>query len=568
MNWIAELVNRQTKRTPNDTAVIYDGQFETYADLTARVRKLEQRLRAHGVGTQTLVGVNVSRSIDSVVSLITVFTMNSIFVPLDPSYPAELLHHIVRDTGLTIIVTEKQHQFLWCEHQSQVRIILVQEQHDDASMDYSTFLVPKRLESQLTSIGYIIYTSGSSGCPKGVLGTIEGLKNRFEWMWQQHPFADRQDVCCHKTALNFADSLWEILGGLLQGIPLLIIPKNLEKDPYEMIELMSTQKVSRFVTVPSFLKALLKLPQSKLQQWTTLRYLTSSGEVLPLSIAKKFLRIYPLAKLLNLYGSTEVSADAIAFHISANLLSKLDDKQVYLPIGKPITNTTVYVLTEEQKPTSCGQLHIGGIGLARGYLNNPHLTTERFIDNPFLSDDERAYLKSIGRDTRLYRTGDLVRYLSDGNLQFVARVDNQVKIRGHRIELGEIESALKSVSIVEDVVVLARSLRSNAANAHDSEDKVLIAYVKIAAENLQSRAKHISTLYNQAKQTVPSYMVPSAFVLLAEFPLTPSGKIDRISLPDPTVYDRIQAHIYIEPGTEIERTVAAIWCDLLAIEHV
>ena len=297
--------------------------------------------------------------------------------------------------------------------------------------------------SSAASAAYLIYTSGSTGLPKGVVGLHRGVVNRCGWMWRRYPFRPGE-VCCSKTSLSFVDSVWEIFGPLLQGVPLTIADDDTAHDPHLLIEFLAHRRVSRVVLVPSLLKAFLddgvnltvKLPRLKL--WT------SSGEALSTELAERFRKSHPKAVLLNLYGSAEVAADASCFEYDGRTSGKT------VAIGRPISNSTVYLLDAQRQPVPVGvigELYVGGDGLARGYWRRPELTAEKFVVNPFSADP----------GSRLFRTGDLARYRADGNLEYLGRADNQIKIAGQRVELGEIEAALRSHPRIDDCVVTAET---------------------------------------------------------------------------------------------------------------
>ena len=387
---------------------------------------------------------------------------------------------------------------------------------------------------------YLIYTSGSTGTPKGVVGLHRGAVNRFHWMWQTYPFK-AHEICCQKTSLSFVDSIWEIFGPLLQGIPIVIIPDEAVKDPHLLLQKLASEGVTRIVLVPSLLRLMLDACEDLQSRLNNLKMWITSGEVISKELAQRFQESMPESILLNLYGSSEVSADCTWYDTSGDML------RPFVPIGRPIANTQIYLLDSNLQPVPIGvsaELHVGGAGLAKGYFNRPKLTREQFIANPFVPGE------------RLYKTGDLARYLPDGNIAFLGRIDHQVKIRGFRIELGEIESILTDHPAVgQAVVVLREDVRG---------EKCLVAYIVPQEQSTPS----VSVLVTYLRQKLPEYMVPSAFVTLNALPMTPSGKIDRRALPAPEHKRPDLDQTYASPRSELEHYLSILWCDILHIDRV
>jgi amino acid adenylation domain-containing protein len=295
---------------------------------------------------------------------------------------------------------------------------------------------------QPSDLAYVLYTSGSTGVPKGVQGSHRAAINRFEWMWRTYPFLPNE-TCGQKTALGFVDSVWEIFGPLLRGVQSIIIPDKVVTDPKELLTFLARHQITRIVLVPSLLRTLLDYTCDLEAQVPKLRLWSVSGETLPLDLARRFRKAFPTAKLLNIYGSSEVAADVTCYEVNQT------DGLESVPIGKPISNVQIYIIDQHMKlvpPLVCGQIYVGGDCLSHGYWQQPELTSQRFIRNPFCQD----------RVELLYATGDLGRFLADGSIEFLGRIDDQVKIRGYRVELGEIETVLKLHSSVREAVVVAR----------------------------------------------------------------------------------------------------------------
>jgi amino acid adenylation domain-containing protein len=382
-------------------------------------------------------------------------------------------------------------------------------------------------------LAYVIYTSGSTGQPKGVLAEHRGLVNRLAWMWRELPFGEGE-VPCHKTRVGFVDSLAEVLGPLLAGVPAVVLPDDVAGEPALLVDELERHRVTRLVLVPSLLRALLDEVPDLDRRLPHLRLWVSSGEALPAALARQFRERLPGARLLNLYGSSEVAADATWHEATA------DAATATVPIGRPVANMWAYVLGGGLEPVPVGvvgELWVGGVGVARGYLGRPELTGERFVADPFRPGE------------RLYRTGDLARRLEDGTLEFVGRVDEQVKVRGFRVELGEVEAALAAHPGVRACCCALRG-------------EALVGYVVAEAEEPSPRE-----LREHLVRVLPEHMVPSSFVWLAALPLSPNGKLDRGALPEPE-RGRDPRRGYRAPGTPAEERLVSIWAQVLGVPRV
>ncbi|HEY4388384.1 MAG TPA: amino acid adenylation domain-containing protein, partial [Ktedonobacteraceae bacterium] len=500
---LSQLFEQQVKRTPDAVALIFEQQQMTYCVLDRRANQLAHSLRRLGVGPDQFVGVALERSLELVVVLLGILKAGGAYLPLDPNHPSERLAYMLEDAQPALLLTQRSLQAqlpstnipLFCLDQ------LWEMLSAEPESTPAILLQPEHL-------AYVIYTSGSTGRPKGVMGTHRASLNRFHWMWQRYPFGPAE-VCCQKTNLSFVDAVWEIFGPLLQGVTLVIMADDVVKDPAHLRRLLERQAVTRIVLVPSLLRVLLEDEQALQRQLHRLTYWVSSGEPLALEVAQRFRRCLPEARLLNLYGSSEVTADVTYYEVTDL------DMLFSVPIGRPIANTQLYVLDTQHDLVPVGvtgELYIGGVGLARGYHRRPELTAERFIPHPF----------SQMPGQRLYRTGDLVRYRADGVLEFQGRIDAQVKLRGFRIELGEVEAVLRVHPEVRDVVVLLRE---------ETEGRsYLVAYVIAQAEG---EGVTVAQLQAHMRMFVPEHMVPAFMILLDAFPLTPHGKVDRRALPLP-----------------------------------
>ncbi len=564
---IHQVFEGQVERTPDLVAVQYDGRQLTYQDLNRSANQLAHYLISLGVGPEKLVGICVDRSIEMVVGLLGILKAGGAYVPLDPSYPKERLRFMLDDAQVSILLTQAKSAEdgglmmddgdLQSPNRDPLSSIL-HPRLNVIQLDRDLPLIEKQSSENPTTLhnsddlAYVMFTSGSTGQPKGVMITHRGIANRLHWMQDAYPLAE-SDRVLHKTPISFDVSVWEIFWPLLNGASLVVARPAGHQDGKYLLDLITDKEITVVHFVPSMLNIFLE--QADVENCRTLRLVFCSGEVLPLNLQERFFARSDAA-LHNLYGPTEAAIDVTYWACVKNTnLSTV-------PIGRPIANTQIYILDASGEPVPAGvagELHIGGDGLAQGYLNRPELTAEKFIGNPF-SDDPHS---------RLYRTGDLARYLADGNIEFLGRDDNQVKIRGQRIELGEIEHVLNQHPSVKQAVIVASSfpppsLRSPVEGEGVSEsDRNLIAYLVLDAE------KPLATeLRNFLKQKLPDYMIPSQFVFLDSFPLTPNGKLDLNALPAPDGARPQLDQALLEPRSEIEELIAQVWRELLKLGRI
>jgi amino acid adenylation domain-containing protein len=559
---IHELFEAQVEQTPHAIALIHGDTRMPYAELNRRANQLAQYLTRLGVGPESRVAVCVERSPEMVVALLGVLKAGGAYIPLDPAYPAERLAFMLSDAQPLVLLTEQRlNRGQWTTNGGSVPHVVY--------LDTDRQVIAQQPDQNPNSgvapdnLCYITYTSGSTGRPKGVLACHRASINRFAWMWQTYPFAP-DDVGCQKTALSFVDSVWELFGPLLKGIPVTIIPDDLLKDMARLFDTLAAQRVTRIVLVPSLLRVMLEAADDLQRRIPTLKLWISSGETLAPELSRLFAERLPNATLLNLYGSSEVAADAtwhmVREHQSAERI----------PIGRPIANTHIYLLDSQMRPTPIGapgEVYVGGAGLARGYHNRPDLTAERFVPNPF---GALAHDAALGpRYSRLYKTGDLARYRPDGVIEYLGRIDHQVKVRGMRIELGEIETTLRRHESVQQAVVVAREktpgdMRLNAyiVPAHDMTDANASGAVSL------DEGHRSADLRAFLQQRLPDYMTPSMFVFLPALPLTPSGKIDRRALPEPDWSQPTSENAYVAPRNAVEQALAKIWEQVLGVTQV
>ncbi|ALJ73704.1 Tyrocidine synthase 3 [Burkholderia pseudomallei] len=550
---IHQLFEAQVDRKPEAIALTFDGQRLGYAELNARANRLAHYLQARGVGPDRLVALCAERGIEMVVGLLAILKAGGAYVPLDPSHPPERLRRMLDDTNPVAVLVDDIGADALASFESHVaaRSPRVHLSRDIAQWRAcSPANPPTPRERAARRLAYVIYTSGSSGEPKGVMNEHRGVVNRLWWMQQTYAL-DERDAVLQKTPFSFDVSVWEFFWPLMSGARLVIAKPEGHKDPAYLSELIDRERVTTLHFVPSMLQAFLE-DEGAARGCGSVKRVMCSGEALPPSLVKRFYRCLPDARLHNLYGPTEAAVDVTAWACDA------EEGGASVPIGRPIANTRIYVLDGYGQPVPrgvAGELYIGGVQVARGYLNRPELTRERFVDDPFVAGG------------RLYKTGDLARWRTDGSLEYLGRNDFQVKIRGFRIELGEIEAQLAKVAGVREAVVLAREAApdtkrhaaSNENSASNSGEKRLVAYYTGDADATALRA--------QAAQHLPSYMVPSAYVRLDAWPLTPNGKLDRHALPAPAddAYARAE---YEAPQGAKEEALAAIWRELLHVERI
>jgi amino acid adenylation domain-containing protein len=535
---LAQLFEAQVERTPEARAFEAEDGELSYRALNARANRLAHHLRALGVGPGVVVGLALPRSIELVVSLLATFKAGGVYLPLDPSYPPERLGFMAAEANAAVVLTRTELLGRFACPASALRLCLDQIAPALAAQPESD--VPA--SACLDDLGYIIFTSGSTGQPKGVAVAQRQVANRLHWMWTRYPFAS-DEVCCQRTALNFVDALWELLGGLLVGRPTLIVPDRVVVDPPAFVETLAAAGVTRLWVVPSLLQTLLQDDGDLARRLPRLRFWVSSGEPLEPALLLRFARAMPHAVLYNLYGTSEVW-DATWY----DPREQVGAPRARIPIGRPIANVQTYVLDEALRPLPIGvvgELWVGGTGLARGYLGPPERTAERFVTSPFCAE---------GR-ARLYRTGDLARWLPDGTLEHWGRLDHQVKIRGVRVEPGEVEAALGTHPAVRMAAVVPEG---------SGLDRHLVAYI-VAAD--PGRASG-SELRRWLAARLPEVMVPVAVVEVEEMPQTPSGKTDRRALAARRTFRRGLDGAFLAPRTPLEQVLVGIWAELLGVDRV
>jgi len=528
---IPQAFENQADRTPDATALICQEEQWSYRELNEAAKRLAHVLVRRGVGCDSLVGVFLERSPEMVAALLGILKTGAAYVPLDPSYPAERIRLLAEDAGLAAVVSHSLVEHLLPDGKN---VVLVDDE------ELLRLESPRNVAAAISSEerAYVIYTSGSTGLPKGVEGTHRACLNRFSWMWRAFPF-QKGEVCCQKTNLGFVDSIWEIFGPLLAGIPNVIIPQDCVRDPHWFLDVLAREQVSRVVLVPSQLRAILEHAPDLRDRVPKLRLWSCSGEVLSAELAQRFHTAFPEATMLNIYGSSEVTADATWHEISEQ------DCGSSVPIGQPIANTQIYVVDKQSNPVPIGipgEIYVGGDGLARGYLNQPELTAQRFVPNCLAPE----------QSPRLYRTGDLGRRRSDGEIEYLGRVDRQIKLRGMRIELGEIESVLTSHPEVQHAVVIVKG---------EAAQTKLSAY-------LVGRVTNEAELRRFVRSKLPEHMVPAEYWQIEQLPLMSSGKVNRAALAQCEAKAFVSDQDWVGPRNETEIQLVAIWSELLKVQSI
>ncbi|HEU5228614.1 MAG TPA: amino acid adenylation domain-containing protein, partial [Ktedonobacteraceae bacterium] len=546
---LPQLFEAQVERTPDAIATVFDDTALTYGSLNAQANQVARYLRERGIRAGTRVTICYERSHELIIALLGILKAGGIYVPLDPAYPVERLAFMLADSQAAMLITQ-QHllQRLFCTMAGGAPG-LESWRNNTVCLDREWPTIAQEQQENLTCLidgespAYMLYTSGSTGTPKGVLGTHRAALNRFNWMWRTYPFAPGE-VCCQKTTLSFVDAVWEIFGPLLQGIKTVVIPDVIVKDLSQFLQVLAAHAITRFVLVPSLLRALLDVEAAPDQHLPDLRYWICSGEALPLELARRFQQQLPARLLLNLYGSSEVAADAACYEV------KIATQLATIPIGRPIDNTQLYLLDQRMQLVPIGvpgELHIGGDGLALGYFDRPALTATKFVPHPF--GHEPGAL--------LYKTGDWARYLPDGTIEYLGRLDHQVKIRGMRVELGEIEAVLKQHSAIRDAIVLVYKAVP--------DEKRLVAYVVLHEGQMIADDDR---LREHLAQRLPAHMLPSVYIQLDALLLTPNGKVDRRALPTPDPARRAATESYVGPQLAIHHQLIQIWEELLNVQPV
>jgi amino acid adenylation domain-containing protein len=531
---VHELFEAAVDAGPEAVAVEQCGTVVTYRELEARANRVAHRLRGLGVGPEVRVGVCLERGAELVAALLGVLKAGGAYVPLDPEYPRERLRYMVEDGGAELVLSETA----LADRVSLpgVAVLRLDEAAEAARITGQPASRPAGVGVGPEHLAYVVYTSGSTGRPKGVLTPHRGVVNNLTFPIGAYGLCAK-DTVLQLPSVSFDPSVRDLLGTLCAGARMVLLPPGAAGDPERILETAAGSGVNCILAiVPSLLRAVLETAAGSARALPKLRLLLASGEALPMEMARRARDIFRGARVVSQYGPTEGTVIS-AYHAPESWTGA-----GIAPLGRPIGNVRAYVVDGGTRPVPAGlpgELYLGGVGVTRGYAGRPGLTADRFVPDPF----------GVEAGSRLYRTGDRVRWRRDGTLEFLGRVDHQVKLRGFRIEPGEVEAVLREHAAVREAAVLLRGA---------GEEARLVAYVAPAAGEVEA-------LLERLRERLPAYMVPSAVVELERLPLTPNGKLDRGALPAPE-YGGEEG--YRAPRTPLEEVVAGIWAELLPVERV
>ena len=532
---LPELFEAQVRRTPDAVAVEFEDQSLTYQELDQRANQLARHLIKLGVRPETRVALCLERSLEMVVAIYGTVKAGAAYVPLDSDYPAERIAFMLADANAPVILTQESLR----EKLSRNPARLVCLDHRPWPGEEEVTTAP---ETGVTAenLAYVIYTSGSTGQPKGVMNTHRGIVNYLQWKQETYALTVT-DCVLQKTPFSFDVSVWEFFWPLQVGARLVIARPGGHRDSHYLIQTIVRQQITTLHFVPAMLRWFLEVPAAA--QCTSLRRVFCGGESLPWDLHQAFFERFPGVALFNRYGPTEAAVNC------THWACQPDSQLGFVPIGRPIANTQIYLLDPTGQPVAAGmagELYIGGAGVARGYHNRPELTAEKFVADPFRPTP----------GARLFRTGDRARFLPDGNIEFLGRMDHQIKLRGFRIELGEIETALSTHPLVAANVVLAQT--------DERPETRLTAFLVLREDTLLS----VTTLRNWLGGKLPDHMIPSRFVTLTALPLTPNGKLDRGALAKLSGSELETGTSHVEPRNPHERLLVGIWEQVLHREQV
>jgi amino acid adenylation domain-containing protein len=537
-----QLFEQQVESTPDAIAVVFADKQLTYQQLNARANRWARHLVELGVGAETIVALMCDRNLDFLTAMLAVFKAGGAYLPLNPEHPAERVQQVLLQSQVPLLLVEQKWESMispiveGLETKPQLLCLEDLDRVEGATENLPICCTPNNL-------AYVIYTSGSTGTPKGAMLEHRGMLNHLYAKISDLELTEK-DIVAQTASQTFDISIWQFLVALLVGGKVEIVPTEIATDPAQLVSLVERQEISILEIVPSLLRMMLPQIEDGVTtiELPCLRWLLLTGEVLSPQLCRQWLEYYPSIPMLNAYGPTECSDDVTHYPIARPPAPEI----LNLPIGRPISNTQLYILDHQLQPVPigvAGELYVGGVGVGRGYLNAPELTQQAFVPSPL----------ARSADERLYKTGDKARYLPDGNIEFLGRIDYQVKIRGFRIELGEIEAILNQHPQVREATVIAREDRP--------ENQYLAAYAVV------SPGVVTSVLRDFLKQKLPDYMVPGAFVFLDAIPLTPNGKVNRNALPMPDL-ELKPIGDFVPPATPTQTELAKLWVEVLKIPTV
>ncbi len=533
---IEQMFAAQVEITPDAVAVVYEQEQLTYRQLNERANQLAHYLQKIGVGPEVLVGICIQRSLEMLVGVLGILKAGGAYVPLDPTYPRERLAFMLEDTRTSVLLSDSRLVLSLPAHPR--HLICLDTDWQVISQECGENPVSG---VQPENLVYVIYTSGSTGRPKGIALPHRALSNLCQW----HLANLKTGVGVLQFAsLSFDASIHEMFAAWCSGGTLFMIPENLHLDIKELMYFLAHKPIQKVILPVVVLQQLAEMYGQQKHLFQNLKEAIATGEQLQINLPIINLFKQLDCSLHNHYGPSETHV------VTALTLSKAPDEwRTYPPIGKPIANTQLYILDNHLQPVPVGvigELYIGGANLARGYFNRPELTSQKFIPNPFSNE----------AGSRLYKTGDLARYLSDGNIEFLGRIDHQAKIRGFRVELGEIEALLNKHPQVNQAIVTVKVEKTG--------EKRLVSYI------IPQQDETITALEMRQfiQQKLPEYMIPAAFVRLDALPLTPNGKVDRSALPEPDENSYVLNETFVAPRTLAEELLVEIWIELLSVEKI
>ena len=533
---VHELFEQQASLHPDSIALVFEDRQLTYRELNERANQFANYLRKRGVGPEVLVGVCLERCPEMLIALLGIWKAGGAYVPLDPAYPMDRLSFMVKDAAVKVLLTDNKHRQLFPSANDQT--ICMDADWPVIAQESTGNLKPA---ATLSNLAYVMYTSGSTGMPKGVMVLHGGLVNYLSWAVKTYSVQAGGSVPVH-TSISFDLTVTGMYTPLLAGGRVEILSEDVGGQ--SLLKALRKGKDRSLVKITPAHLELLNQQISPEEAAGTTKVFVIGGENLVAESLLLWRKFAPAMRLINEYGPTETVVGCCTYEVKAD-----DPASGSVPIGRPIANTQLYILDRYMNPVPIGvigELYIGGAGVARGYLNRPELNKERFLNDPFSSQ----------AGARLYKTGDVARYRNDGILEYLGRVDNQVKVRGYRIELGEIEATLASDPRVKSCAVLVRE--------DEPGNKQLVGYVVPR----EGRSPTAEDLRQFVKQKLPEYMAPAHFVFLDSIPLTTNGKVDRKALPAPSYEGVSSAREYVAPRTETEKALADIWAKLLKVERI
>lgn len=522
----------QVAQRPTAPAIVGNGIYLTYQEFNARVNRLARTLRDKGVQPDSVVAILAERSVEMLVGIFAVLKAGGAYTPIDPKYPQARVEYLLEDSRAEVVLTQAK---FMDRLESDCQKLNLDDETSYANEESNLVSVNKA-----TDLAYVIYTSGSTGKPKGVMIEHRNMMHILTALEERYPFG-AEDVYLLKTPFTFDVSVSELFGWVRGGGHLVILEPEAEKDPEKLLEVLHESNVTHVNFVPSLLNVFIQVLKDR-KDWSlsALKYVLVAGEALPKKVAYNFKEMLHDVRLENLYGPTEIT-------IYATNYSVVNPSELgTIPIGKPLSNVQAYIVNEQlslQPIGVAGELCIAGSGVARGYLNRPELSEEKFVTCPWETG------------MRMYRTGDLVRWLANGDIEYLGRMDHQVKIRGNRIELEEIERVVMEHSSVHEALTVVREDKNG--------DKDLVVYVVLEA----GKEMHLNEMRDYLQGLLPEYMVPSAYVFLEAFPLNHNGKVDRQALPvpDESSFDQVE---YVRPRNSVEQVIAEVWSEVLGNEKV